>query len=143
MATVEGEKLTLNDIEHRILRPIWPDGMTHYGVNCASISCPSLRNSAYTGANIDHALRSNARDYINSSQGVSIDNGQVVVSKIYDWYAQDFGTDIASVVSHLRRFARPGLSARLDELRRIDGYDYDWALNTADATETVADEHAS
>ncbi|MES1926332.1 DUF547 domain-containing protein [Salinisphaera sp. T31B1] len=126
---VEDEKLSLNDIEHRILRPIWNDGMTHYGVNCASVSCPSLRAEAYTGANINAALRANARDYINSAQGVSIDNDRVTVSSLYEWYAADFGSDEQSVVSHLRQFAAPALSARLDMLDRIDAYAYDWALN--------------
>jgi len=143
VVTVEGSKLTLNDIEHRILRPIWNDGMTHYGVNCASISCPSLRATAYTGANVNDALRTNARDYVNSPQGVTISDGRVTVSQIYDWYGQDFGSDVASVISHLRQFARPGLSARLDELNRIDGYAYDWSLNSSDAVDAVVRRQAA
>jgi hypothetical protein len=126
---VDGEKLSLNDIEHRILRPIWRDGLTHYGVNCASISCPGLRATAYTGANLYSALRTNARDYVNSAQGVRIENGEVTVSRIYDWYAADFGRSERAVVSHLRRYADPALSARLDMLNAIDDYAYDWALN--------------
>ena len=126
---VDGEKLSLNDIEHRILRPIWHDGLTHYGVNCASISCPSLRAKAYTADNLYAALRANARDYVNSGEGVSIDDDEVTVSKLYDWYAADFGNSTRSIVSHLRQYANPGLSARLDMLSRIDQYAYDWALN--------------
>ncbi|MDA3920252.1 MAG: DUF547 domain-containing protein [Salinisphaera sp.] len=137
--TVDGVKLSLNDIEHRILRPIWPDGMTHYGVNCASVSCPSLRATAFTGANVDQALRDNATDYINSPEGVSISrDNQVTVSKIYDWYQADFGGDIAGVISHLRQFAAPALSARLDSLHRIDGYAYDWSLNSESNVEKKA-----
>ncbi|HET7314888.1 DUF547 domain-containing protein [Salinisphaera sp.] len=128
---VEGEELSLNDIEHRILRPIWPDGMTHYGVNCASISCPSLRDSAYTGANIDRALVDNAKDYVNSPEGVHFEDGRLIVSKIYDWYQSDFGGDALGVIQRLRRFAQPALSARLDAQRGdIDGYAYDWSLNS-------------
>ncbi len=128
---VEGKKLSLNDIEHRILRPIWPDGMTHYGVNCASISCPSLRASAYTGANVDRALAKNAADYVNSPEGVHFDGSKLIVSKIYDWYQSDFGGDALGVIQHLRRFAKPALSARLDaKSGQIDGYVYDWALNS-------------
>lgn len=129
--TVDGVKLSLNDIEHRILRPIWPDGMTHYGVNCASISCPSLLNSAYTGANVAQKLRANASAYINSPQGVSISSkGTVTVSSIYDWYQADFGGDSRGVIQHLRRFAQPALSARLDSLNKIDDYHYNWTLNS-------------
>ena len=126
---VEGQELSLNDIEHRILRPIWPDGLTHYGVNCASISCPSLLKTAYTGANVAQKLRDNAHAYINSPQGVSIDGTHVVVSRIYAWYIADFGGDQAGVISQLRRYAAPQLSARLDMLHHINDYRYDWALN--------------
>lgn len=128
---VDGVKLSLNDVEHRILRPIWADGMTHYGVNCASISCPSLLPHAYTGATVAQKLRDNARAYINSQQGVSISKqGDVTVSSIYDWYQADFGGDARGVIQHLRRFAKPGLSARLDSIGTIDDYHYDWKLNS-------------
>ncbi len=137
IVTVENEKLTLNDIEHRILRPIWHDGMTHYGVNCASVSCPSLRAEAYTGSNVNAALRANARDYVNSPQGVDIAGDHVTLSKIYDWYGQDFGGDTPSIISHLRQFAEAGLSSTLDRLSRIDGYAYDWSLNDADSVDAV------
>lgn len=129
--TVDGVKLSLNDIEHRILRPIWPDGMTHYGLNCASISCPSLLDQAYTGATVDQKLRDNAHAYINSAQGVSISKqGKVTVSSIYDWYQTDFGGDKQGVIKHLRRFAKPALSAHLDSLDTIDDYHYNWTLNS-------------
>ena len=126
---VDGEKLGLNDIEHRILRPIWQDGLTHYGVNCASMSCPDLSPQAYTGDNVYTLLRQNARDYVNSPAGVRFDDGELVVSKIYDWYGQDFGGTDRAIISHLRRFAEPQRSTKLDMQDTIDDYAYDWALN--------------
>jgi len=129
---VDGVKLSLNDIEHRILRPFWPDGMTHYGVNCASISCPSLLAKAYKGSDVDQMLRANAKAYINSQQGVSVDGNTVTLSSIYDWYRADFGGNAAGVLDHLRQFAAPKLSAQLDTLDHIDGYAYNWALNSED-----------
>ncbi|MCG8693457.1 MAG: DUF547 domain-containing protein, partial [Minwuiales bacterium] len=63
---IEGEELTLNDIEHRILRPIWQDPRIHYAVNCASISCPNLIPTAFTGANADELMTAGAREYMNS-----------------------------------------------------------------------------
>lgn len=137
--TVDGIKLSLNDIEHRILRPIWPDGMTHYGVNCASISCPSLLDKAYTGADVGSQLRANARSYINSPQGVSISaDGQVTVSSIYDWYQADFGGTETGVLRHLQHFARPELSARLEKAHTIDHYQYDWRLNSEPHVQALA-----
>lgn len=129
VTAVADTELTLNDIEHRILRPIWNDPLIHYGVNCASVGCPNLRTRAYTGAEVHMQLRENARAYVNSPRGVRIDDGRVVVSKIYDWYQEDFGGSEAGVISHLRRYAAPALSARLDAADGIDGYAYDWSLN--------------
>lgn len=125
--TVEGTTLTLNDIEHRILRPIWNDPLVHYGANCASVGCPNLL--AYTGADARQQLRDNARAYVNSPRGVRFADGRLIVSKLYEWYRADFGGSEAAVISHLRRFAAPALSARLDAADGIDEYVYEWGLN--------------
>lgn len=130
--TVAGVALTLNDIEHRILRPVWNDPLVHYGVNCASVGCPNLLARAYTGADVHAQLRKNARAYVNSPRGVRFADGRLVVSKLYDWYREDFGGSEAGVISHLRRFAAPALSARLDAAGGIDAYSYDWSLNDAE-----------
>ncbi len=68
--TVEGEKLSLDDIEHRILRPIWKDERIHYGVNCASLGCPNLQPAAYTGENTEALLDKGAKEFINHARGV-------------------------------------------------------------------------
>ncbi|MES1942652.1 hypothetical protein PC39_00955 [Salinisphaera sp. PC39] len=131
VVTVAGTRLTLNDIEHRILRPIWDTPLIHYGVNCASVGCPNLLKSAYTGAGVYRQLRDNARAYVNSPRGVRIEDGRVTASRIYDWYREDFGGSEAGVISHLRQYAAPALSARLDAAGEVDDYAYDWALNDA------------
>ncbi len=128
---VEGVELTLNDIEHRILRPIWRDPRVHYALNCASLGCPDLRRSAYTGAGLDAALEAAARDYVNHPRGVRFAGDALVVSSIYRWFAEDFGGDDAGVLDHLRRHASPGLRARLARVERVDDHAYDWALNDA------------
>jgi hypothetical protein len=125
---VEGEALTLNDIEHRILRPIWNDPRIHYAVNCASVSCPNLQNRAFTGATVERMLDSAARAYINNRRGARIEGGQLIVSKIYDWYQEDFGGSERGVIAHLRSYAEPTLAAALVGAR-IDHYAYDWSLN--------------
>ncbi|WP_299619851.1 DUF547 domain-containing protein [Pelagibius sp.] len=129
LVTVEGEALTLNDIEHRILRPIWDDPRIHYAVNCASIGCPNLAEAAFTGSGLEAQLDAAARAYINDPRGVSIANGKVTVSKIYDWFHEDFGGSTRSVLAHLKRYAEPALAAQLDEIGTIEGTAYDWNLN--------------
>lgn len=129
LATVAGEGLTLDDIEHRILRPIWRDPRLHYAVNCASLGCPDLPAAAFTGANAEAALEAATRAYINHPRGARIERGRLVASKIYSWFQEDFGGSEAGVLAHLARYAGPELAAALRDRTRIDDYEYDWALN--------------
>ncbi len=129
LVTVEGEALTLNDIEHRILRPIWNDPRIHYAVNCASIGCPNLAVDAFTGAGLEEQLEAAARSYINDPRGVTVANGEVTVSKIYDWFFEDFGESVSLLLQHLKRYAEPPLAAQLEDIGTINGTAYDWSLN--------------
>ena len=131
LVTVEGEKISLNDIEHRILRPIWQDNRVHYAVNCASIGCPNLEAMAYGGPSLDARLDSAAKAYINSPRGVAITGGAITVSKIYDWFIADFGDDEKSVLAHLKKYAAPALRRQLSAIGKIDDVAYDWRLNNA------------
>ncbi len=129
LVTVEGEPVSLDDMEHRILRPIWRDPRIHYAVNCASIGCPNLRTVAFTAANADRLMEQGARDYVNHPRGTSLADGRLTVSKIYDWFKVDFGDTDAGVIAHLRRYAAPPLAAGLASATRIADTVYDWSLN--------------
>lgn len=131
--TVEGESLSLDDIEHRIMRGHWQDNRVHYAVNCASIGCPNLRPEPFTGAGLDDALDQAARAYVNHPRGVSIEDGELYASKIYRWYGNDFGGSDASRIAHFKQYAAPELRTRLDGIKKISGFRYDWALNEPDA----------
>lgn len=133
LATVEGEPVSLDDIEHRILRPIWKDPRTHYAVNCASISCPNLQSEAFTAENTEATLDRAARAYVNSARGVYARNGKLLVSSIYDWFQEDFGGSERAVIEHLKTYAYKPLERRLAEFQRIDDDDYDWGLNDTSA----------
>ncbi len=129
LVTVEGEAITLDDIEHRILRPIWRDPRIHYAVNCASVGCPNLQERAFTGENAETLLEAGARAYINSPRGVWIEDGALQVSSIYAWFAEDFGDSDEAIIEHLKRYAEPPLTKSLERAKEIDGHDYDWGLN--------------
>lgn len=126
---VEGEMLSLNDIEHRILRPIWKDPRLHYVINCAALGCPNLPTQPLTGKNGEQTLNDAARIYVNHSRGARVEDGRAVVSKIYNWFADDFGRDKSEILAHIRRYAEPPLTRKLEGAAQIDGYQYDWALN--------------
>ena len=96
LVTVEGRRLSLDDIEHSILRPTYNDPRVHYAVNCASIGCPNLMNRAWAAATLNADLEAAARAYVNHPRGVSVGaNGAVRVSSIYQWFKADFGGDDA------------------------------------------------
>ncbi len=129
LVTIEGQSLSLDDIEHKILRPIFKDPRVHYAVNCASVGCPNLAKSAFTGAELDSQLEEAAKAYINSTRGVKLNNGQLSISKIYSWFQKDFGSGETAILNHLKKYANPPLKAKLQKASSIDGYFYDWNLN--------------
>jgi Protein of unknown function, DUF547 len=125
--SVEGQDLSLDDIEHRILRPIFNDPMVHYALNCASYSCPNLAARAYTAANTAKQMQANAAAYINHPRGVSIDGQAITASKIYSWYGADFGGK-SKLKAHWMKFASPEKAAAIDAAQSV-GFGYDWKLN--------------
>jgi hypothetical protein len=129
LVTIEGAKVSLNEIEHRILRPIWHDARLHYALNCASLGCPNLRREAYTAANTEALLEAGARDYVNHPRGVTVEGATLKVSSIYVWFKGDFGGSDAGVIAHFRRYAAPDLKKRLAQATSIGRHAYDWRLN--------------
>ena len=126
---VDDRPLSLDDIEHRILRPIWKDPRVHYAVNCASIGCPNLQKQAFTAATTEEMLDRGARAYINHPRGAEIVDGELYVSSIYSWFKEDFGGTDRGVIAHLSRYAEHPLKEKLDGVSDIAGNRYDWELN--------------
>lgn len=127
---VAGKQLSLDDIEHKILRPIFKDPRVHYAVNCASIGCPNLQTEAFSGTKLENQLNAGAKAYVNSARGISVQDGEVHASSIYQWFQTDFGGSEAAVLDHVRQFANPTLKAQLKGKTSISSYGYDWSLNT-------------
>ncbi|MGF1757963.1 DUF547 domain-containing protein [Photobacterium sagamiensis] len=123
LITINGKPLSLNDIEHRILRPIWQDARIHYVVNCASLGCPDLQPQAFTASNSEDLLEQAANRFVNNTKGVKLTGNKVRLSSIYDWYGVDFGNKTA-LQSHLNQYWK-GAPVQLNHI----SYDYDWTLN--------------
>ena len=128
---IEGQDVSLNDIEHRILRPGWKEARVHYALNCASRGCPDLLPEAFTAANAESLLEQGARRYINHPRGVSVSGDGLVLSKIYSWFGTDFGEYEEDLRDHLIRYAQPELRKALETKPAIRDYQYDWSLNDA------------
>lgn len=129
LVAIEGMELSLDDIEHEILRPIFEDNRIHYAVNCASIGCPNLQDRAFTSANLQELLDLAAKQYVNHPRGVLIEDDELILSSIYKWYAEDFGDSDENVIDHLLQYANAALAENLYNFNEISGYEYDWDLN--------------
>ncbi len=122
--------LSLNDIYHRILRPIWQDNRVHYALSCAAKGCPNLADKAFSAETLDRDLDTTAGDFINNSKGILQVNGNSIrLSRLYDWYRDDFGKTEAGVIQHLKSFADTKTSAKLEGITQINGHAFDWSLN--------------
>ncbi len=131
LITVEGVSLSLNDIRNRIIRPIWNDPRTLYGLHDASIGAPNLFHYAFDGTKVYQQLNLAAKDYVNCQRGVKVMGHHLAVSKIYDWYEQDFGGSKQNVIEHIKVFAEPKLKKQLTKIKTIHAYVYNWHLNVA------------
>lgn len=130
--TIDGTQVSLDDIEHRILRPIWKDPRLHYVLNCASIGCPNLGRTVFTANNAEHLLDEAARAFIGHPRAVDIKENGLILSTLYDWYESDFVTQTSGVLDHIQTYAPPALTETLRTRRTIDDYAYDWRLNDVD-----------
>ncbi len=128
---IDGEMISLNDIKHRILRPIWRDPRLHYAVNCTSVGGPNLAVTPYTAATVNAMLNQAARDYVNSPRGVRHTSDGLVLSKIYAWFSEDFGSGETMVLDHIARHASSDTEVKIMSSTNIAAYQYDWSLNDA------------
>ncbi|MEL6355773.1 MAG: DUF547 domain-containing protein [Bacteroidota bacterium] len=119
--TLGGKSYSLNNIEHDILRKRYPDPRIHFAVNCAAQSCPPIHNRAFTASNLKSTLERLAKNFINNNKYNTITVDEAKVSKIFEWYASDFG----DLKAYLNKYS----NATLVETATIGFQEYDWALN--------------
>jgi len=117
---LNGQTLSLNNIENDIIRPTFKDARIHFAVNCAAKSCPPLMNKAWTEDNIQRELEKRTNAFINNSSYNTISAETAKVSKIFDWYAVDFG----NLNNYLAKYNKSVSSAT-----KVSYMDYDWGLN--------------
>ncbi len=132
LVTIEGRRMSLDDIEHETMRPTFRDPRVHYAVNCASIGCPNIWPRAWRAATLEAALDTAAAAFVNHPRGVTVlPDGRLRVNSIYQWFKEDFGGSDAGVIAHLRRYAAPALAAQFAAVTAIADHVYDWTLNDA------------
>jgi len=128
---IEGQTLSLNDIENHILRPRWRDARTDYALCKATLSGPALAAEPYTAEYLDEQLDARANAWVNSPQALRFTpTGQLEVADFYRQYQADFGDD-AAILTELRHRAAPSLAAKLANVKSISGTFSDQRLNEA------------
>jgi hypothetical protein len=126
---IDGVILTLDDIEHQILRARFKDPRVHFAVNCASKGCPPLRSEPYQGRILDRQLDEMTRAFINDPGSNRLEGNTLYVSKIFKWFAEDFNKDI---VGFFMKYAHGDLKTKLEANKqnlKVKYLDYDWSLN--------------
>ena len=128
-----GQTLTLDDVEHRIIRPQFKDPRVHAALVCAALGCPPLRSEAYDGARLSEQLDDQARRFLaqRGKNRVDVASRTAFGSPIFTWYREDFGGSLAGVGAFWARFLPPGAERDLVLGGSFAWKDteYDWSLN--------------
>ncbi len=123
--SIGGQQMSLDNIEHGILRKKYGDPRIHFALVCASISCPRLRNEAYTGSQLDRQLEDQGHDFLNNASKNKISKSDAQLSKYFDWYKGDWTGGGQSVVKWVNRYS----TTKIDNSTDISYLDYNWNLN--------------
>ena len=123
-----GKRISLNDLEHKIIRPTFQEPRIHAALVCGAISCPPLLPRAYKAEDLFATLESNMKRFLNDDNRNRVVDGKTKLSKIFKWYGEDFGE--AGVLAYAGRY-RPGLAQG-----KPGWLPYDWGLNITASRET-------
>lgn len=121
---LKGTKYTLDQIENQILRPKFKDPRIHFAINCASISCPKLNNRAFFDMSLDPMLDQMTREFIADKTRNKIGPDKYEVSKIFEWFADDFAMS-GGVGKFINRYSKVKIPAGAT----ISYLEYNWNLN--------------
>jgi len=126
---IDGQVMTLDDIEHNILRPRFDDPRVHFAINCAALSCPPLTPEPYFGSTLNRQLDTSARAFVNNPARNYLEGNTLYVSKIFKWFSEDFNDDI---IGFFLRYADDDFKKKLEPKKdriKIRYLHYDWSLN--------------
>ena len=129
LVRIDGDILTLDDVEHNILRPRFKDPRVHFAINCAAKSCPPLRSEPYRGDLLDRQLNESTSSFLNNPSNYELSGNDFYVSRIFKWFSEDFSEGI---LEFYLKFAQGDLKSYLEANKnkiKIKFMPYDWSLN--------------
>lgn len=124
---VAGQTMTLDHLEHTIIRPTFKDARVHFALNCAAQSCPPLKAKAFTHKNVQKVLEANTKAFL--PKATKVEGNTVTTSKLLEWFADDFKHDEGSVQAYLARYVPEHAELLKGEDIKITFAEYNWALN--------------
>jgi hypothetical protein len=126
---LSGETVSLDHIEHDILRPRFKDPRVHFAINCAAISCPPLRSEPYLADKLDQQLEDATRSFINNPNSYRLEGQNLHVSRIFKWFSEDFNEDaLGFFIKYANQDLKEKLAANPEKIS-IKYLAYDWSLN--------------
>ncbi len=126
---IDRKVISLDHVEHEILRPRYKDPRVHFAINCAAKSCPPLRPEPFDGNILDRQLDESTRSFINDPQSYRLDDGELYVSRIFKWFSEDFNDDVfAFFLKYATGNLKKKLGAKSGRIN-IKYLEYDWSLN--------------
>jgi hypothetical protein len=121
---INGREMTLNQIEHGILRKEFEEPRIHFAIVCASISCPKLHNEAYESQRLEDQLHARALEFINDPSRNILSKDHLELSAIFKWFKGDFTRN-----GNLRSYIAIYSKVKVDADAKLSYLDYDWGLN--------------
>lgn len=122
------QTLSLNDIEHGILRPIWKDPRMHFAIISCSLGGANIQKTAFNGENNEALLEKAKTEFLQHPRAVRIQGSELILNTVFDWYATDFGSNRQAVLTYLRNNVDEKTREAMRGLSRVS-YEYSWDLN--------------
>lgn len=126
-----GKPVTLDEIEHENLRPIFKDARVHFALVCGAVSCPFLRSEAYTANSLNSQLDNQGEQFLADPfrNRFNEKENHLYLSKIFDWFSDDFKRDMGNVKEFVKKYLPKAVQSKINDNTKIDYIDYDWSLN--------------
>lgn len=122
---IGGKKWSLTKFEKEVILGKNPDPRLHFVLVCGAIGCPPITNFAYTPENLENQLNAQTKSGLNDPAFISLEGNQLNISKIFEWYATDFGANKGERIDFINQFRNRPVSDNV----RFKYVDYDWTIN--------------
>jgi len=131
-AEVAMQEISLNDIEHGILRPIWKDPRIHFAISACTLSGANIQKTAFSGENNEELLEKARAEFFEHPRSVRVEGNRIMLNSVFDWYASDFAQNKRELLAYIRANVSESKRREIQGLSKTS-YDYNWDLNAPEA----------